>query len=96
MSRRFLFDDPGARRALVRGLVLVCGILVMLDLVLHRHVEHPWESLFAFYALYGFAACVLLVLLAKEMRKLVMRGEDYYGPPDDAPGGDREAGGGDG
>jgi len=31
-----------------------------------------------FYALYGFVACVLLVLLAKEMRKLVMRNEDYY------------------
>jgi hypothetical protein len=34
--------------------------------------------LFGFYALYGFVACVLLVLLAAEMRKLVMRDEDYY------------------
>jgi len=31
-----------------------------------------------FYSLYGFVACVILVLLAKEMRKLVMRDEDYY------------------
>jgi hypothetical protein len=31
-----------------------------------------------FYAIYGFVACVILVLVAKEMRKLVMRDEDYY------------------
>jgi hypothetical protein len=44
-------------------------------------VSHPWEGFFGFYALYGFVACVLLVLLAKEMRKLVMRDEDYYEQP---------------
>ena len=27
---------------------------------------------------HGAIACVLLVLIAKEMRKLVMRREDYY------------------
>ena len=28
--------------------------------------------------IYGFVACVLLVLIAKEMRKIVMRNDDYY------------------
>lgn len=32
----------------------------------------------ASYAIYGFVACVLLVLLGILLRKLVMRGEDYY------------------
>lgn len=82
MSRRYLFDDPGNTRILVRGLVLACALLVVLDMVLHRHVDHAWESLFGFYALYGFVSCVFLVLLAKEMRKLVMRPEDYYPDPD--------------
>ena len=32
-----------------------------------------------FYAVYGFVACVLLVLVAKYiLRPLVKRGEDYY------------------
>jgi hypothetical protein len=31
-----------------------------------------------FYAFYGFVACVLLVLIAKQMRKVLMRKEDYY------------------
>ena len=39
---------------------------------------HPFEGLWGFYAIYGFVACVILVLLAKEMRKLLMRDEDYY------------------
>ncbi len=37
-----------------------------------------WENIPAFYAMYGFVACVLLVVLAKWMRKVVMRKEEYY------------------
>lgn len=77
-NKRHLFDDPRNVRRVVRGLVAACVLLVSLDLVLHRHVDHPWEGLFGFYAIYGFVACVLLVLLAKELRKLVMRDEGYY------------------
>lgn len=32
----------------------------------------------ASYALYGFAACVMLVLLGIVLRRLVMRDENYY------------------
>jgi len=80
-GKRYLFADPRNVKRVVRGLVGICLLLVGLDLVLHRHVAHPWEGMFAFYALYGFVACVLLVLLAKEMRKLLMRDEDYYERP---------------
>ena len=65
-------------QVVVLGLVGVCVILISLDLVLHRHVSHPWEAMFGFYAVYGFVACVLLVLLAKGMRKVLIRKEDYY------------------
>jgi len=77
-QKTYLFDNPRNVRLVVRGLLVACAILVGLDLVVHRHVSHPWEEFFAFYAIYGFVACVLLVLLAKEMRKLLMRDEDYY------------------
>lgn len=75
---KHLFDEPRNRRRLVHGLIAACLILLGLDLVLHRHAEHPWEGMLGFYPFYGFAACVLLVLLAKELRKLLQRGEDYY------------------
>lgn len=77
-KKTHLFDNPRNTRRVIHGLVAVCLILLGLDALLHRHAAHPWEGLFGFYALYGFAACVLLVLLAKELRKLLMHGEDYY------------------
>jgi len=77
-GKRYLFDNPRNVRLVVRGLSAICVLLVGIELVVHRHLAHEWESLFGFYALYGFVACVLLVLLAAEMRKLVMRDEDYY------------------
>lgn len=52
-----------------------------MDLFIHRHIYHSWESFTGFYAFYGFLACVVLVLLARELRKLVMRDEDYYDIP---------------
>jgi len=77
-GRARLFDDPRNLRRVLRLLYAVCAGLLAADLVYHRHAVHPWESHFGFYALYGFVACVALVLLAKELRKLVMRAEDYY------------------
>jgi hypothetical protein len=77
-ERKHLFDNPRNTRRVVRALVAVSVLLALLDLVLHRHSLHPWEGVIGFYALYGFGACVVLVLLAKEMRKLLMRDEDYY------------------
>jgi hypothetical protein len=91
-QRPYLFDSPRNVRRVVRGLLIACALLIGLDLVVHRHVEHGWEGLFGFYALYGFVACVLLVLLAKEMRKLVMRDEGYYERESDAPETGREEG----
>ena len=87
-QKTYLFDNPRNVRRVVLGLVGACVILAGLDLVLHRHVSHPWETMFGFYAVYGFVACVLLVLLAKELRKVLMRKEDYYDqepPGDDHP-----------
>ncbi|MBY5920771.1 hypothetical protein [Ferrimonas balearica] len=57
---------------------LFCGILALLDLLYHRHVVHPWEGMPGFYPLYGFVGCVVLVLVAKLLRKVLMRDEHYY------------------
>jgi len=58
----------------------------------HGDAHHSYVTIDAwpgFYAVYGFVGCVILVLLAKEMRKVVMRDERYY----EASGGDDEPGG---
>lgn len=77
-EKQYLFDKPENVSRLLRGFYLICAILFLLDFVLHRHISHSWENAPGFYALFGFIACVVLVLVAKEMRKVVMRKEDYY------------------
>lgn len=77
-QKQHLFDNPRNVSRLLAGFYVVCVILFVLDFILHRHISLTWEKLPGFYALFGFVACVALVLIAKEMRKIVMRKEDYY------------------
>ncbi|MDP6475196.1 MAG: hypothetical protein QF449_10215 [Alphaproteobacteria bacterium] len=63
---------------MVRIFLAVCILLLLLDLVIHRHELFTWEGWFGFYGFYGFVACVTLVLAARLLRRLVMRREDYY------------------
>ena len=72
------FDRPETLRLILNSLYVICALLVGLDFVIHRHTEHPWEGLYGFYPIYGFIGCVILVLVAKWMRKILMREEDYY------------------
>ena len=76
-NQHFL-DKPGNLKRLFAVFLAVCAGLVLFDFVHTRHVIHEWEGLWGFYALFGFVACVILVLAAKEMRKAVMRKEDHY------------------
>ncbi len=78
MEKKHVFDNPRNVKRLLRVIYLICAALVGLDFVFERHVFHDWEALPGFYALYGFVACAALVLIAKEMRKPLMRKEDYY------------------
>ena len=80
------WDRKGNVDRLLRVLYAVCVVLVALDLFVHRRTEHPWEHLVAFYPLYGFVGIVVLVLVARVLRALVMRPEDYY-EADEKPGG---------
>ena len=78
MEKRHVFDKPENVKRLLRTLYAICAGLLLIDLVFERHIIHLWESLFGFYALFGFVGCALLVLIAREMRKIVMRDEDFY------------------
>jgi hypothetical protein len=77
-EKQYWLDQPRNIKLILRILYVICAGLLLADLLIHRHAIHSWEDLFGFYALYGFIGCVVLVLVAKEMRKVVMRKEDYY------------------
>ena len=72
------FDRPENIQRILKWFYAICILLVLADFVLHRHIGFGWEKIPAFYALYGFVACVVLVVIAKKMRDYVMRKEDYY------------------
>ena len=77
-EKSYLFDNPQNVKRILEALYGVCGVLVVLDFVIHRHTYLDIEKIPAFYAGYGFVGCVLLVLIAKWMRTFLMRDEDYY------------------
>ncbi|NMH60528.1 hypothetical protein HCJ96_10890 [Alteromonas sp. MYP5] len=74
----YFFDKPENVRLILRIFYSLCVLLLVLDFFVHRHIYVYFESVPTFYALYGFIACVVLVLIAKVMRKVLMRDEDYF------------------
>ncbi|HCH23850.1 MAG TPA: hypothetical protein DE179_06085 [Oceanospirillaceae bacterium] len=72
------FDKPENIGKMLKVFYALCVVLVVVDFVVHRHVYHSWENIPAFYAIYGFVGCVALVVVAKAMRKVLMKEEDYY------------------
>ena len=74
----YFFDKPENVNRFLIGFYVICGLLFLLDFIVHRHSSRAWEGLPGFYAIFGFVACVALVLVAREMRKIFMRKEDYY------------------
>ena len=64
----------------VKPLAIVCGLLFVLDFFIDRHPHVPGEGFPAFYAITGFVAFVLIVLGAKQLRRLIARPESFYAP----------------
>ena len=91
-------DSPAAVERLQKGLYVVCALLVAFEIVWHRHTYVPGEELFGYYAIVGFFAFLLIVLGAKQLRRLIRRDESYYAPssvdaetyPDESVGGGLE------
>jgi len=76
--KEYWLDSSANVTRLYRGLWLVCLALIAIDLFLHRHEDFEFATLFGFHGLYGFLACVTLVLAAKQLRRVLMREEGYY------------------
>ena len=92
-AKRWL-DEPGNVSLFLRVFFWICGICLIADLVFYlvSHKHHAFaddslagaaEGLPTFYGIYGFLACVALILVSKLMRgingkKILMREEDYW------------------
>ena len=73
---------PLARNAL--GVLVVSGVSrSALEFVIHRHAYFEPEGRPLFFAVYGFAAFLIVVGGGVMLRKLVMRAPDYYDTQED-------------
>jgi len=77
-QKKYWLDESANVTKLYRGLWALGILLILGDLALHKHEAFDFAAFFGFYGFYGFVACVALVLTAKAMRRVLMRGEDYY------------------
>ncbi len=78
-EKKHFFDNPANIRMVLLGLIVSLVLLLAVEPFIHKHPYFAWEEWFGFYAIFGFAACVILVLLAKYiLRPFVKREEDYY------------------
>lgn len=77
-EKKYIFDNPKNVQRILYFLYMICGVLFILDFIIHRHKIHQWEGLLGFYSIYGFIGCTAIVLGSKLLRLFVMQGEDYY------------------
>ncbi len=77
-GKRYWLDDMRNVYKLFWALVVLCIVLFAADAFYHKHVVFEFENWFGFFGLFGFGVSFALVLVAREMRKVLMRDEDYY------------------
>lgn len=78
-KKQHMFDKPENVQRVLRIFFSCLVVLLIGDFFVHQHAFFGWEEWPEFYAVYGFVACVVLVLISKYvLRPLVMRDEDYY------------------
>lgn len=79
MKKQHFFDNPKNVKGFLAGFYILLGLFVIMEFFTHKHTYFAWEEYLLFYATFGFAAFVLMILAAKYiLRPIVKRKEDYY------------------
>ena len=82
-EKEHFLDKKKNVRLVIVVFYAICALLFALEFTYVKHLsfsegEIPQEAWTGSYAIYGFAACTILILSAIVLRKVVMRKEDYY------------------
>ena len=73
-----IFDKPENVKRLRRGFFVALTLVLIAEVFVDMHGEFAVDHFYGFYAVYGFISYVLLIFVAKGLRKIIMRKEDYY------------------
>jgi len=71
-------DAPRNVRLLWRLFLVVLALTVLAELAVPLHPHFQVEALFGFHALYGFLACLAMIVVAKALGALLKRRDNYY------------------
>ena len=78
---------PAGATRILRALLAVGLVLVAIGWLIPHHDTHDGAGIGGlaaripgFYGIFGLVICILLVLAAKAMRRVLMRPEEYYAP----------------
>ena len=77
-EKKYIFDNPRNVKRLLAVFFSFLGLLLIIDFFIPKHGYFEWENWPGFYAAFGFAACVLVIFIAKLLRVLTKKGERYY------------------
>lgn len=66
-------------RSVLIVLGLICIGLAAVDLYVARHSSLGFDSIPFFYCVLGFIAYAALIFMAKALRRVISRPENYYG-----------------
>ena len=78
IEKQGFLDRPGSIRKLWILLYVVCGLTLVPELFITRKPHFAYDDIFGFYALMGFVACALLILIAKGIGFILKKSEGYY------------------
>lgn len=85
-EKKYWLDNPKNVDLIWYALAGACFLLFVADFFVEKHPHFPIEEWVNFYGFYGFIGCVFLVLAAAQLRKVLMRDEDYYERKSDEDG----------
>lgn len=77
MKQHWLYRPGTPRKLWIAGIVILL-LTIVAEPFITLHPHFSIESLFSFYALFGFVSCVVMVVFAKLLGFLVKRKDDYY------------------
>ncbi len=75
-----ILGSPEKRRLLRRIMFVLMALFVIYDFFMRRHhVEFWWDEIPGFYAGFGLAACVILIVVTNAIAEMwLKKKEDYY------------------
>ncbi len=83
MDKTHWLDEPRHVKLLWRLFLGVLVLAVAIGALIPLHPYFDIESVFGFYAWFGFIACAAMIVVAKGLALLLKRPDTYYRERDD-------------